>query len=57
MASDEKPLGIVKKIIIEVDVVNNVMTFDNPDELSYLEILGIIEYAKMSIMETRMKGE
>jgi hypothetical protein len=51
-------IGITKKLNIEVDVVENTITFDNPDELSHLEILGILEYTKMIVIEDHIrKGE
>lgn len=38
-----------KKFIIEVDIVEGSVDYKNPDELSYLEVLGAMEFVKLMI--------
>lgn len=45
------PVGLKKTFTIELDVIDGKIHFLNPDELSYIEILGMIEYAKMMVMQ------
>lgn len=44
----EQP-NIKKKLVIEIDVVDGGISFQNDDELSYLEILGVLEYTKWMV--------
>lgn len=44
-----------KTFTIELDIVSGEIHFKNPDEISYLELLGMIEYVKMMVMEDWMK--
>ena len=38
-----------KQFIIEVDPVNGSVDYLNPDDMSYFEVLGAIEYTKLLI--------
>lgn len=38
-----------KQFIIEVDVVEGSVDYQNPDELSFFEVLGAMEYVKLMI--------
>ncbi|MFD2116351.1 hypothetical protein ACFSTH_08300 [Paenibacillus yanchengensis] len=38
-----------KQFIIEVDVVEGTVDYQNPDELSYFEVLGAMEFVKLMI--------
>lgn len=40
-----------KRLIIEYDVIEGEMTMINEDEMTFIELLGMIEYAKMMIHE------
>ncbi|EHS59454.1 hypothetical protein [Paenibacillus sp. Aloe-11] len=41
---------MTKQIIIEFDVLTGDVDYKNPDQLTYIEALGMIEFAKMMIM-------
>ncbi|EHB50111.1 hypothetical protein [Paenibacillus lactis] len=38
-----------KQFIIEVDIVEGSVDYKNPEKLSYLEVLGAIEFVKLMI--------
>jgi hypothetical protein len=38
-----------KAFTIEIDIPTGAVTYNNKDNLSYTEVLGIIEYAKLMI--------
>lgn len=44
-------VALKKSFTIELDIVSGEMHFYNPDEIAYLELLGMIEYAKMMVMQ------
>lgn len=39
-----------KKLILILDHVTGEVTWDNPDELNYFEVLGLMETAKMMMV-------
>ncbi|WP_199615040.1 hypothetical protein [Paenibacillus alkalitolerans] len=41
--------SLKKQFIIEIDVIDGSVDYTNPDELSYVEVLGMIEFAKLMI--------
>jgi len=45
-----------KRLVIEFDVVNGYVELDNEDEMSYIEILGALEYAKMMLYRDWMES-
>lgn len=42
---------VKKKIVIELDVVKGEVVMDNPDELTNFEVIGLLEYVKMTVFE------
>ncbi|GIP55945.1 hypothetical protein [Paenibacillus vini] len=42
-------LKLTKKIVLELDVVNGEVTFDNPDDMTNFEAIGLLEYTKMML--------
>ncbi|MCM3703802.1 hypothetical protein [Paenibacillus macerans] len=40
---------LTKQFIIEIDMINGAIDYKNPDELTYFQVVGMIEYAKMMI--------
>ncbi|UVI31204.1 hypothetical protein [Paenibacillus spongiae] len=48
-------VSLKKRIVLEVDVVTGRIDFLNEDEMSFPEILGTIEYAKMMVMKDWME--
>jgi hypothetical protein len=47
-------IQLKKKLEIEIDVIEGNIDFNNNDELSYIEILGALEYVKMMIVKDWM---
>ena len=46
-----KAPALKKRLVIEFDVVNGYVELDNEDNMSYIEILGALEYAKMMLIK------
>lgn len=46
---------LTKKLVIEVGVVDGKMNVLNEDEMSYIEVLGALEYAKMMFIKDWME--
>jgi len=44
-----------KKIVIELNIVDGNVDFLNEDELSYFEIMGMLEYVKMMVIKDWME--
>jgi len=42
--------ALTKQFIIELDVINGTVDYKNPDELTYFQVCGMMDYAKMMIM-------
>jgi hypothetical protein len=42
---------LTKRLVIEYDIVDGEMRFENEDDMSYGEILAALEYTKMMIMK------
>lgn len=42
---------LTKQFIIEIDVINGTVDYSNPENLTYFEVVGMIEYAKMMIVK------
>lgn len=45
---------LTKKIVIEFDVINNNLNFLNEDGMTYIELMGALEYVKMMIYKDWM---
>jgi hypothetical protein len=44
-----------KTLTVELDIVSGEIRFYNPDEIAYLEMLGMIEYVKMMVIDDWLK--
>lgn len=42
---------MTKQFIIELDIVNGTVDYKNPEELTYFQVCGMMDYAKMMIMK------
>lgn len=40
-----------KQLVIELDVVKGEVTMENPDDMSNFEVIGLLEYVKMTVFE------
>jgi hypothetical protein len=40
---------MTKQFIIEIDMITGAIDYQNPEELTYFQVVGMIEYAKMMI--------
>ncbi|WP_199614608.1 hypothetical protein [Paenibacillus alkalitolerans] len=40
---------MIKQFIIEVDQIHGTVDYKNPDDLTYFEVLGAIEYTKLIV--------
>lgn len=38
-----------KKLVVELDIVKGDISFINDDEMTYIEIMGALEYVKMLV--------
>ena len=52
-----EPVALTKKLVIEVDVLTGKMHVTNEDEMTYIEVMGALEYAKMMFYQDWMEGE
>jgi hypothetical protein len=43
--------SLKKTLTIEIDICSGEISFLNPDEIAYLEMLGMIEYVKMMVLK------
>jgi hypothetical protein len=43
-------MPITKQFTIELDIINGTVDYKNPDNLTYFQVCGMIDYAKMMIM-------
>jgi hypothetical protein len=50
-------IGIKKKLVVELDIINGTTDVINDDEMSYVEIMGALEYAKMMIIKDWMESQ
>lgn len=50
-------VSLKKKLVIEVDVISGTMNFINDDEMSFIEILGALEYTKWMVQKDWQEGE
>lgn len=46
--------AIKKKLIIEIDVIDGNMNIINEDDMSYIEVMGTLECAKMMFIKDWM---
>lgn len=40
---------LTKQFIIEIDMISGQVDYKNPDELTYFQVMGMIEYSKLMI--------
>lgn len=48
---------LTKKLVIEVGMIDGQMNVMNDDEMSYIEVLGVLEYAKMMFIKDWMEDD
>lgn len=48
---------LTRSITINYDLINEKVTYENPDGMTYVEILGLIKYCEMMMAIDAMKGE
>lgn len=49
--------SLVKQFIIEMDIVNGTVDYKNPDGLTSIQVLGMIEFAKVLITKELIDEE
>lgn len=48
---------IYRTFTIKYDMANDKVDYDNPDDLTYLEILGMIKFCEMGLAVDMMKQD
>lgn len=55
-ATREAP-PIYREITLRYDVANDRVEYDNPDSMTYLEIMGLIKFAELMMAAEVMKSD
>jgi hypothetical protein len=48
---------LTRSFVINYDLINEVVSYDNPDGMSYVEILGLTKYCEMMMGIDMMKDK
>lgn len=41
--------GVIRTLTLSYDLVNGVMDYDNPDDMTYLEVLGLVKFFEVML--------
>lgn len=48
---------LTRSLIINYDMIEEIVSYENPDGMSYVEILGLIKYTEMMMAVDMMKED
>lgn len=55
--TNEQAVPIYREITLRYDLANDRVEYDNPDSMTYLEIMGLIKFAELMMAAEIVKSD